>query len=136
VAAKQSWAKPWQSCAGLFSAAVLLLSSFSCASINFAHVRIDAPPEEARVAQATVGESDLSKCLSLLGAPTSVDTAENGQRFVLTWNWVEQSDWGFSVSIPIGDQSASFNWKDTETQPQFVQLFFDANWQLVGKAEG
>ena len=114
----------------------MLLGSTSCASINFSNKRIDTPPEEAAVAQMVPGQTDLSRCLNLLGAPTSVEPAESGQRFVLTWNWLEQEDWGFSVSVPLGDQSASFNWKDSESQPQFVRLFFDANWRLVDKAEG
>ena len=119
-----------------WSCAVLLLASTSCASINFSHVRVDTAPEKAAVAQAVAGQTDLEKCLNLLGAPTSVEPSETGQRFILTWNWLEQEDWGFSLSIPLGDQSASFNWKDSESQPQFVRLFFDANWRLVDKAEG
>lgn len=122
--------------AALWSCVALLLGSTSCASINFSHVRINTPPDEAAVAQAVPQQTDLGKCLNLLGAPTSVEPAEDGQRFMLTWDWMEQEDWGFSISIPVGDQSASFNWKDSESQPQFVRLFFDASWRLVDKAEG
>jgi len=116
--------------------AVLLLSTLSCASINFTNRRINAPLEKRLVAQAVVGESDLAACLSVLGAPTSVAPSENGERFILTWKWLEQSDWGFNLSLPLGDQNASFNWTDSESNPQFVRLFFDRDWALIEKAEG
>jgi len=108
----------------------------SCASVNFNHSRFETPPPRAAISQAVPGDSDLEHCLLLMGAPTSVEPAEDGQSFVLTWDWLEISDWGFNVSIPIGDRSASFNWQDSDQQPQYVRLFFDRDWMLVGKAEG
>jgi len=120
----------------LLASALVLACCGSCASINFANARIDTAPASQAVEAAVPGSSDLTSCLERLGAPTSVSKSDDGQQFVLTWNWLEQSDWGFSVSIPVGDQSGSFNWKDSESDTQFVRLFFDQNWQLVDKAEG
>lgn len=122
--------------AKLITSAVCLAFCCSCASIDFADYRIDTAPEQQAVDAAVPGNADLESCLAQLGAPTSVAKSEDGRRFVLTWNWLEQSDWGFSVSLPVGDQSASFNWMDSEEETQYVRLFFDQNWQLVEKAEG
>jgi hypothetical protein len=122
--------------ARLIASAAWLAICCSCASLNFADNRIDTAPDQRAVDAAVPGSADLESCLAQLGAPTSVAKSDDGRLFVLTWNWLEQSDWGFSVSIPIGDQSASFNWKDSEAESQFVRLFFDQNWQLIEKAEG
>jgi hypothetical protein len=115
---------------------ILLLCTLSCASINFTNRRINTPLEERLVAQAIVGESDLAQCLSVLGAPTSVTPSDDGERYILTWKWLEQSDWGFNLSLPLGDQNASFNWTDSASNPQYVRLFFDHDWTLMEKAEG
>jgi hypothetical protein len=112
------------------------LASLSCASINFNDVRVDRPPREGAAELAIPGQVGLHDCLALLGAPTRVERAEGNERYVLTWEWLQRDDWSFSLSVPFGDQSASFSWRDQDFQPQFVRLFFDRDWRLVDKAEG
>ncbi|MDP7062328.1 MAG: hypothetical protein QF489_05270 [Planctomycetota bacterium] len=113
---------------------VLLVCCVSCASVNFANKRFNTAPDRHAVEAVVPGSSNLTKCLEQLGAPTSVARSDDGQQYVLTWSWLDQFDWGFSVSVPVGDQSASFNWKDSEADTQYVRLFFDRNWQLIDKA--
>lgn len=114
----------------------LTLSSFSCAGLSFQNQRTNLEPP-ARVVQAIrPGEVDLHFCLAQLGAPTFVERSEDGGQHVLTWAWNEQGGWGFFLSAPVGDTSASFNWSDQQNQPNFLRLFFDRSWQLVDVAQG
>ncbi|MGB0953199.1 MAG: hypothetical protein ACPG31_08225 [Planctomycetota bacterium] len=114
----------------------LTLTSLSCAGLSFQNQRTHLEPP-ARVVQAIrPGEVDLQFCLVELGAPTSVQRSEDGSQHVLTWAWHEQGGWGFFVSAPVGDTSASFNWSDQENQPNFLRLFFDRDWMLIDVAQG
>lgn len=116
--------------------ALLLLPGLGCAGVSFHHERIGMEPPTRVVQSIRPGQIDLHTCLAKLGAPTQVERSEDGERFVLTWSWEEQEDWGFFLALPLGDASPSLNWADEARQPHYVRLFFDRNWQLVDMALG
>ncbi len=104
-----------------------------CAGLEFGRAEIDLEPPPDQIASLRTGVDDLSSCLSSLGAPTLVQTDENGRDFILTWSWLSQSDWGFFFSLPLSDAfNASLNYADSSWRPQRLRLVFDPAWNLKG----
>ncbi len=111
---------------------MLALTAGSCASGSMTQVRWQQPPEAFAVEQLQPG-MDLQKCLDLLGAPSNVDQDDDavGRRF-LTWEWLQESGWNLSLSVPLSDSaSASYQYGRNNNQIRHLQLIFDPTWQLL-----
>lgn len=111
--------------------ALLALTSASCVSAEFSRLRVDQAPAEEAVAQLAVG-MDLTQCLEILGAPTSVTRDDEGIRTVLVWEWLEAGGFGVSLSVPLTDQSsASVDYGSDSQKMRQIQVFLDSEWKVV-----
>lgn len=114
--------------------AALLLSA--CAGVNFQHVRTGTAPDVRGSRGLQPGESTLTDCLALLGAPVAVELDERGDGRVLTWEWEHVHGWGFFVSVPLSDLvAASLDYDRMGRDPTRLRLIFDENWVLVERIE-
>lgn len=110
---------------------MLLGLTASCASGGLTQMRWQQPPDELAVKQLQPG-MDLQQCLDLLGAPSEVgqDDDQSGRRY-LTWEWLQESGWNLSLSVPVSDNSsASYQYTRTKNQIKHLQLVFDPSWRL------
>ena len=82
----------------------LLLSALSCGSFSYRTQRLNMPVEPQAVDSLQVGVHGLADCLGRLGAPTVVETAEEGHLYALTWSWLHESGWDLRISGAIKDQ--------------------------------
>lgn len=109
----------------------LPLTSVSCAGLEFGQVQWNQEIDAEALAELHPKHSDLGDCLAALGAPTEVTADENGQDFVLTWLWLQQSDWGFFFSFPLSDVfNASVNYGGLHRRPHRLRLIFSPLGEL------
>ena len=121
------WPKTWL----LPCALTLTLTAPGCTIANAGKLRWEQAPDPRAVAKLEPGAHDLQDCMDLLGAPLEVQKDEDGLRRILTWHWMDALNWNFSVSVPIADQSASYQYGRNEHKVEQLQLVFDGEWQLL-----
>lgn len=105
----------------------LAASTSGCITGTWTEWRTLAEPADLEL--LTVGESDLTRCLEVLGAPLRV--SELGDGAVLAWGWAQEGSWGLSASVPVGDLDPSFSYQSSIRGLAGVVLFFDADWMLT-----
>lgn len=108
----------------------------ACAGLSFQQIRAGTAPDVRGSRGLKPGESTLTDCLALLGAPVAVDLDERGSGRVLTWEWEEVFGWGFFVSVPLSDLvAASLDYDRMGRDPDRLRLIFDDNWVLIERVE-
>jgi hypothetical protein len=108
----------------------------ACAGLNFQHVRSGTAPDVRGSRGLKPGESTLTDCLALLGAPVAVERDQNAGGRVLTWEWEHVHGWGFFVSVPLSDLvAASIDYDRMGRDPDRLRLIFDDNWVLIERVE-
>lgn len=115
----------------------LLLLCGSCANASL-NSSIDGRAVPLSGLQALhSGESNLTQCLQLLGAPAKVKASENGKQFILSYEWQKLSGWEAGLALPLGGNvDASLNFTTSDTSPEFVKLIFDERWLLIEIMQG
>jgi hypothetical protein len=121
------WPKTWL----MPCAMILALMASGCTIANVGELRWEQAPDPNVVAKLEPGVHDLQDCMNLIGAPLEVQKDEDELRRVLTWHWMDSLNWNFSVSVPIADQSASYQYGRNKRKVQQLQLIFDSDWQLL-----
>ncbi len=105
----------------------------SCLAVNYVQFYQDEPIAEAEYSDLVAGESDLSACLSRLGAPNIVWHSSSTDKVRMAYAWVDMTDWGFSLSWDFGVLPTSVDlveYDSTNTGAFGIVLMFDEKLQL------
>ena len=115
---------------------LLALAHTSCVNVFYRHETRFEPPQRGALAELAVDHSDLSDCLTRLGAPLWV-WEDRGSGAALAYGWLESGDWNVSLSLPLSnDASASLTYRQIDARMRGVVLFFDADWTLRAIRKG
>ena len=108
-------------------ASALTLSS--CLSYSWSREEAMVPVAEDNLASLQSGAS-LEECLDELGAPLYLwEYRETG--IVLAWGSSSRADHGFSLSVPLSDNSSvSINFNNIDQKIEGVVLVFDEALEL------
>ena len=111
--------------------------SSSCANASLNSNSVGRRINSDVVQQLEVGESNLSDCLLVLGAPTLVGQSDDGTQFVLSYEWLRTAGWKVGVSVPLSDFiNTSVNYANSDSSPNFVKLIFNNDWRLIKVLQG
>jgi hypothetical protein len=117
-------------------APLALLASCGCITGGYYRQQLFAPVTRANLARLEPGKSTLGDALEVLGAPLLVWEWQ-GDGAALAWGWRDSARWGFSVSVPVGDSSATaFTWDKLAHDLPGAVLFFSADGLLQEAREG
>ena len=104
-----------------------------CVSATFGRTNRDQPVPLARTAELQSGATGLAQCLTAFGAPRWVweHRVHGGDGAVLVWGWLDESDLGLSLSLPLSEQSSvNFDYRQLDARTKGLVLFFDERWVL------
>jgi len=118
---------------------LVILAALACSGcITGSYTRSQSyePVAHAQLATLEPGKATLADALASLGAPLFV-WEWMGDGAALAWGWGDEAGWGLSLSVPVGDNSATVFAFDTKALdlPGAV-LFFDADGLLLEAREG
>lgn len=124
-------------CAALVLAALIAAAALTgCSGFRLSHISTGIAPDVRAAHGLAPGEATLQECLTLLGAPVSVETDQQGGGRVLTWEWEHVHGWGFFFSLPLSELiSASLNYDRLGRDPDRLRLVFDESWLLIDRVE-
>ncbi len=108
-----------------------------CVSLNLSRGNLNEPIADATLASLKPGESDLTRCLTTLGAPNLVwEYKIDG--VALAYAWVDSGGWGVSLSYSFNRYApaASFNFDSRDDDRNGVVLFFDEGLILESVKRG
>ena len=117
-----------------FLCAPLALALASCVSFELRRELAERAVEEEGLAELEVGATDLEQVLARFGAPLRV--LELDGEAALAYGWLRAKQWGFGVSVPLGDASGSFDYASIDRRMRGVLFLFDERWVLQGWREG
>ena len=106
----------------------------ACVSVSWGRESRHDPVERGSLAELVAGQSDLTRCLELFGAPLWVwEHVEDGrQAAALAYGWADERDMGLRVSVPVTEYySASFDYDQIDAHMKGMVLFFDDSWTLT-----
>lgn len=104
-----------------------------CLDVDFARVvQLREPAVDPDT--FVVGRTEMQEALDALGAPLLV--YEVGLDVALVWGWYRGSSWGVQVSVPVGDESGSVSYQDTDARVRGLLLLFDRDLVLVSARTG
>ena len=117
-------------------AALLALAPLlgGCLSVSWGRTNRDEPIPAARLGELQAGRTTLDECLGAFGAPLRVEEhpVEGGEGAVLVWGWLDETDVGLSVSLPLSDQSSvNLDYRQLDARTRGLVLFFDERWVLA-----
>lgn len=117
------------------AAAVALLAS-SCVVLVFTRTRINAPIDDAHVAELAPGRATFADALAQLGAPTDVWELPGGAR-AIAYGWLDQRGDNVNIQVPVA-RSFTPNLELESARKQFfgVVLFFGPDDVLVEVRRG
>ncbi len=108
----------------------------SCVRFEWTRYQVQEPIPVEESTALTPGVDTLESCIARLGAPLYVWEA-SASTYALAYGWDEGHDWGFNVSVPVGDTaSASFDYGDMNLDLHGVVLVFDHGDRLVRSDRG
>ena len=113
---------------------IALLGS-SCVSVNWTRELADHEIPKAVTEKLPPAGADLTRCLTLLGAPNFVHE-HRVHGLVLIYAWQRDRGRGISVSIPVGDFSPSISYSDAHLRGKGVVLWFDHDLILTDWRRG
>jgi hypothetical protein len=117
-------------------APLLVLFCGSCITGGYYRQQVFEPIQPARIAALEPGKTTLAEALAAFGAPIFV-WEWKGDGVALAWGWSDASRWGFSVSVPVGDNSANaFTWDSLANDLPGAVLFFGPDDVLLEAREG
>jgi hypothetical protein len=91
----------------------------------------EAPVPEAALAGLRPGQTDLTDCLSTLGAPLRV-WEYRGNGMALAYGWHDHTAWGFTVTVPVQKYvDVSFEYDHGNLDLPAVLLLFDTDLRLL-----
>jgi hypothetical protein len=106
----------------------------SCLSGSYGRTNRDEPLPLAYTSELVPGQTGLGACLAAFGAPRWVleHPVANGDGAVLLWGWLDEADFGLSLSVPLGEQSSvNFDYRQLDARTRGLVLFFDERWILT-----
>ena len=103
----------------------------SCISLNWSRDTRFEPPPRGALASLRPGESDLARCLAVLGAPLYV-AEHRVDGLALAYGWYESAAKGFGFSIPLARRtSASFDFDRIDADMKGCVLILDPDGKLT-----
>jgi hypothetical protein len=120
------------------AAASLALATLAsgCIVFVFTHERINAPVDEARVAELKPGESTFGDALARLGAPTDAWELAGGAR-ALAYGWSDERGDNVNLQVPVSrDFTPNLELESGRANLHGFVLFFDAADVLVEVRRG
>lgn len=109
----------------------------SCVRFSYVVRTVDAPLPDEVLQPLQPGVSDLTTCLSHLGAPNFVfEYRVHGM--ALLWRYVDSAGWGASLSYSVDRvaPSASLNFDSDDADTTGVMLWFDQDLRLIRWQKG
>ena len=117
-------------------APLALLLCCGCITGGYSRQRLFEPVMRSHLELLVPGKSTLADALQLLGAPLLVWEWQ-GDGAALAWGWGDTARWGFAISLPLGDTSATaFTWDKLASELPGAVLFFSADGLLQEAREG
>jgi hypothetical protein len=117
-------------------AALLVLVCGGCITGGYYRQQLLSPLTQAQIGALEPGKTTLAEALALLGAPLYV-WEWKGEGAALAWGWSSSARWGFAVSVPMGDTSATaFSYDDLSADLPGAVLFFGEDDVLLEAREG
>lgn len=105
-----------------------------CLSYEWRRQLYERPVEAEALQGLEVGATRLDDVLARFGAPLRVLERRDGA--ALAYGWLRSAKWGLGLSVPLGDQSASFDYASIDQRMRGVLFLFDEEWVLAGWREG
>jgi hypothetical protein len=117
-------------------APLLVLFCGGCVTGGYYRQQIFDPIQPARIAALETGKTTLAEVLAAFGAPIFV-WEWKGDGAALAWGWSDAARWGFAVSVPVGDTSATaFSYDDLASELPGAVLFFGPDDVLIEARQG
>ena len=115
---------PPRACRAVLATPLLALL-VGCVNLHFERATVSEPITDSMLTKLKPGSSDVRACLTELGAPQIAFEQPSG-RYALVWWWIDEFDWGFSISIPVTQgANASYRYSDIQLDQPGVLLLFD-----------
>lgn len=106
------------------------LSTPSCLSVTWQRTTSQHALTEQALANLPPHGASLAECLAQLGAPVLV-REHRVHGLVLVYAWENDRSLGLSLSVPLGDRSASLAFTDARLRAHGIALWFDDDWTLT-----
>ena len=117
-------------------APLLVLFSGGCITGGYSRQQVFAPIVPAGITALEPGKTTLADVLAAFGAPIFV-WEWKGDGAALAWGWSDSGRWGFAVSVPVGDTSATaYSFDKLANDLPGAVLFFGPDDVLLEAREG